>query len=379
MAPAPQLRYPCSFEAAADYHLNDLDTLDPSSWRKVKTLGEAIFGKVYLAQATPELQKKYPGLPEVFALKQMSREAVSAGRPGLESARNELCAGRRLQKLGLPCLAPIYFVAQGLGKGKGSDSGEPSFFLATEYCELGELFAHLQRLGSIQCQQAMPEAMWQLLTGVTALHEAGIAHRDISLENLLVNGQGNIRLIDFGQALSVRAPGAGDAREARVPQTLLGLPGKEHYRAPEVYKASSYLSTKLDVFACGVLLYTLAVGMYPPRDKLFPPEDVQADRCRALSSYLRSSKLQDRIGPAMLDLLEQMMAPNPQKRMTAVEALEHPWMKGTVDNYMELLDDEMEMENQDFGETSSSLRAVEDFTTCGAHGYVGGSLDGMIA
>mmetsp|Transcript_61104 Transcript_61104/g.108672 ORF Transcript_61104/g.108672 Transcript_61104/m.108672 type:complete len:374 (-) Transcript_61104:186-1307(-) len=332
--------YPLSFEAAEGYQLRDLHYLEPSSWGKVKTLGEAIFGKVYLAQATPELQKQIPGLPEVFALKQMPREAVLAGKAGLESARNELCAARQLQKLNLPCVAPVYFVAQGPGKGKHFE-GHPCFFLATEYCELGELFSHLQRLGSIECESAMREVMWQLLEALTKLHEAGIAHRDVSLENMLINGRGQIRLIDFAQAINVHGNGDGK-NEATVRATCLGIPGKEHYRAPEVHNAPSYLATKLDVFACGVLLYTLAVGMYPPTAKLFSSEDPGSDRCRSLGAHVRSANLQERIRPGMLDLLEQLMAPDPEKRITAAEALGHPWLKGTLDLFMDTKFDELE-------------------------------------
>jgi len=332
-------QYPLSFEAAEGYQLRDLDLLEPASWRKVKTLGEAIFGKVYLAQATPELQKQFPGLPEVFALKQMPREAVLAGKAGLESARNELCAARKLQKLNLPCVAPVYFVAQGPGKGKHFD-GHPCFFLATEYCELGELFVHLQRLGNIQCESAMREVMWQLLEALAKLHEAGIAHRDVSLENLLITARGNIRLIDFAQSIMVHA--AGDSNEVMVRATCLGIPGKEHYRAPEVHSSPTYLATKLDVFACGVLLYTLAAGMYPPMAKLFASEDASSDRCESLGAHVRSANLQDRIRPGMLDLLEQLLAPDPEKRITATEALEHPWLKGTLDLFMDTKFDELE-------------------------------------
>eukprot|EP00930_Biecheleria_cincta_P099966 TRINITY_DN9157_c0_g1_i1.p1 TRINITY_DN9157_c0_g1~~TRINITY_DN9157_c0_g1_i1.p1 ORF type:complete len:354 (-),score=67.99 TRINITY_DN9157_c0_g1_i1:287-1348(-) len=319
----PHQRYPLSFEAASGLGcgLRELDYLGPDSWRKVRSLGEALFGKVYLAQATPELQKRYPDLPETFALKQMPREAVLAGSAGLESARNELCAARRLKQLDLPCIAPIYFVAQGPGKGKNGQ-GRSCFFLAIEYCALGELLLHVERLASIQSEHAVREVLWQLLEALAKMHEVGIAHRDVSLENLLVNSLGQVRLIDFAQALMVHCSIGSRALEHEAPVmphsssggscgSDNGLPGKEQYRSPEVEAGNQpYLATKQDVYAAGVLMYTLATGQYPARDCLCVPED--------------------RISPAMLDLLQQLLAPDPQKRITAAEALQHPWIRGTI-------------------------------------------------
>lgn len=342
MAPFAQ-RFPCSFEAACDYNLNDLEFLDSNDWKKVRTLGEALFGKVYLVKASPALQKQFPGVPEVFALKQMPCDAVLTGRRGLESARNELCAARELRSLTAACVAQVYFVAHGPGKGRDVEN-KPCFFLATEYCEMGELFAHIRRLGSIACDEALREVMCQLLTALKTLHEAGIAHRDVSLENLLItakNDQAQVKLIDFGQAIRVHAPGDTD-NEAPVPHTCLGLPGKAQYRAPEVnVGVGLYKAKSADVFACGVLLFTLAVGVYPSMDKLFPYDCKSANassrRCTTLAPYLQSLNVKERIRPTMLDFLEELLSPNPESRITAAEALEHPWLKGTIENVEALM------------------------------------------
>lgn len=311
---APHQHYPLSFEAATG--LRDLDYLDPDSWSKVGSLGDALFGKVYLAQATPELQKRYPDLPETFALKQMPVEAVLAGSAGIESARNELCAARQLKELELPCVAPVYFVAQGPGKGKKGQC-RSCFFLAMEYCALGELLLHVECLSSIQSEHAVREILWQLLEALAKMHEAGIAHRDVSLENLLVNSRGQVRLIDFGQALMVhcgRGPCALKSEAPVMPSSCGSnneLPGKEQYRCPEVEAGNQpYLATKQDIYAAGVLMYTLATGQYPERDCLYAPTE--------------------RITPAMWHLLEQLLAPDPQKRITAAGALQHPWIRGTI-------------------------------------------------
>merc|ERR1719460_1964598 len=91
------------------------------------------------------------------------------------------------------------------------------------------------------------EVMQQLLEVVAALHRNGVAHRDLSLENVLVAADGGLRLIDWAQALLVHAPGDVE-NEARV-SSFWGLPGKPNYRGPELYGGESYLATKVDMFA----------------------------------------------------------------------------------------------------------------------------------
>lgn len=384
--------YPCSFEESL-WSESSLPYLPSSSWSKVKTLGEACYGKVYLAKGLAE------GSPQLFALKVMPKPRVMAGVNSLESARNELCSGEVLRALRPPCVVEVFFAAQ----------DEDNFYLATEYCKEGELFVFVQeRHKQFQGEEAIRGVMKQLLTAVSALHEAGIAHRDISLENLLIQ-ENSVRLIDFGQALLVHRPGKSE-NEACVQPSLFGPPGKPNYLAPEahvpgyfkqrrhlrelqaqlhrleqksmsaerqqerlisvrgletiqeesclqlqmhslrtkvefaaaefkdlVHAQQPYQAKKLDVFACGVLLYVLAFGSYPFDPEaaehfeaggsgLFCPEVQQQPRCVRLRGALAAKKLQADASEGMIDLLEQLLTPMPGQRPSALEALLHPWL-----------------------------------------------------
>mmetsp|Transcript_69318 Transcript_69318/g.181639 ORF Transcript_69318/g.181639 Transcript_69318/m.181639 type:complete len:352 (-) Transcript_69318:165-1220(-) len=333
---AEKAAYPRSFEEAGAASLANLPQLSEvvGSWRRVKTLGEANFGKVFLVRATPAA----PGqeLPEVFALKRMPRGRVLAGGDGLESALNEILAGLALKGLSLPHTAQVLFAAQDVD----------FFYLATEYCEHGELFSVLQTLVTKKqtgmSEGVLREVMQQVLQAVRSLHAAGIAHRDISLENLLITGTGSVRLIDFGQAVIAHPPGEA-WKESPVRPCKRGLPGKPCYRAPELMAGVPYLATKVDAFACGVLLYTLAVGAYPSGD-LWPIEELHADRCQKLRPYLQEHKLESRVPPGLLDLLEQLLAPRPVKRATVEEAACHPWLVGTLDGLCAPMDVDEENE-----------------------------------
>mmetsp|Transcript_112896 Transcript_112896/g.324476 ORF Transcript_112896/g.324476 Transcript_112896/m.324476 type:complete len:394 (+) Transcript_112896:200-1381(+) len=332
--------YPRTFDnRAAGASLQQLPRLEQvlGSWRKVKTLGSAQFGKVVLAAGTPPAASTARGsasssgdpgadafvapadLPEAFALKVMPRAAVLDGGSGIESASNELLAALYVRERSqhLHHIAKVLFVAQ----------DDRFFYLATEYCPHGELLAVVRQASRFQ-NRVLREVMSQVLEAVKALHEQGIVHRDISLENVVVTATGSVRIIDFGQAMLVHDP-FDENTEEMVQPSPAGSPGKRMYRAPELTAepALPYYGKKVDMFAVGVMLFALAFGMYPAPEVY--AEDPQASRCRCLRASLKKQGVLDRAAPEVVDLLEQLLAPLPAARPTAAEALVHPWITGT--------------------------------------------------
>eukprot|EP00929_Paragymnodinium_shiwhaense_P047062 TRINITY_DN23893_c0_g1_i1.p1 TRINITY_DN23893_c0_g1~~TRINITY_DN23893_c0_g1_i1.p1 ORF type:complete len:363 (-),score=79.42 TRINITY_DN23893_c0_g1_i1:682-1770(-) len=326
-----ELVYPCTFEAAALSRagiarpLDQLPELGQHTWRKVKFVSNAQFGKVYVAaQNQPQepcgCAHEQEQAPRHFAVKAMKRERVLAGGSGLECARNEIYASLALSQLGVKGIAEVYGVAQDASY----------FYLSTEYCSLGELLAVINSAGASQDELVLKEVAVQLFQTLETLHQHGIAHRDVSLENILVAEDGSLRLIDFGQAILVHGPGERSL-EVPVQKCFRGMPGKLEYRAPEVVcgGAPHYLATQVDVFALGVVMYILLTGEYlisPRREvgSLFP--NLEADRFLGLSARLHERGL--RVSAEFTDFLERTLAPNPDQRLTAKQALHHPWLAG---------------------------------------------------
>jgi len=327
LRPLPPSTYPTTFDAAAETSLEDLPYLPEGAIRKIRTLGEAIYGKVYLAEIAGEMEAG-PGIGTgpALALKKMPRADVLKSGKGVECARNEIHASLAIRELQLPYSVKVLGAAQ----------DDQFFYLATEYCALGELFSVLERSGRFVNEAVLREVICQVLLALRGLHRAGIAHRDVSMENVLVAEDGTVRLCDYGQAVLVHPP-ENEHLEARVPSSQYGLPGKPCYRAPEVRVGTAYRAKPIDTFACGVLLYTLAVGSYPCQNGiadsfLFPANDVSADRCTRMTTQLAHQGISEWLSPALVDLLEQMLAPCPEKRATIEDALAHPWLTGTLDN-----------------------------------------------
>ncbi|XP_076174064.1 calcium/calmodulin-dependent protein kinase II isoform X23 [Ptiloglossa arizonensis] len=154
----------------------------------------------------------------------------------------------------------------------------------------------------------------QILESVNHCHHNGVVHRDLKPENLLLASKvkgAAVKLADFGLAIEVQ----GDA------QAWFGFAGTPGYLSPEVLKKEPY-GKPVDIWACGVILYILLVG-YPP----FWDEDQHRLYAQIKAgSYDYPSPEWDTVTPEAKNLINQMLTVNPSKRITAHEALKHPWI-----------------------------------------------------
>ncbi|XP_058801249.1 calcium/calmodulin-dependent protein kinase type II alpha chain isoform X14 [Phymastichus coffea] len=154
----------------------------------------------------------------------------------------------------------------------------------------------------------------QILESVHHCHHNGVVHRDLKPENLLLASKAKgaaVKLADFGLAIEVQ----GDT------QAWYGFAGTPGYLSPEVLKKEPY-GKPVDIWACGVILYILLVG-YPP----FWDEDQHRLYAQIKSgSYDYPTPEWDTVTPEAKNLINQMLTVNPNKRITASEALKHPWI-----------------------------------------------------
>ncbi|XP_042578908.1 calcium/calmodulin-dependent protein kinase type II delta 2 chain isoform X2 [Cyprinus carpio] len=164
----------------------------------------------------------------------------------------------------------------------------------------------------------------QILESVHHCHVNGIVHRDLKPENLLLASKmkgAAVKLADFGLAIEVQ----GDQ------QAWFGFAGTPGYLSPEVLRKDPY-GKPVDMWACGVILYILLVG-YPP----FWDEDQHRlyQQIKA-GAYDFPSPEWDTVTPEAKDLINKMLTINPSKRITAAEALKHPWIcqRSTVASMM---------------------------------------------
>ena len=182
------------------------------------------------------------------------------------------------------------------------------FYIVTEYCSGGELFARLARRKRFhECEAAL--VMYQLMCAVAYCHRRKVIHRDLKPENILLeDGEGRmrIRVADFGSSTFFSTN-----------HKLNGRIGTPYYIAPEVLSGS--YDQKCDVWSCGIIMYVLLTGRAP-----YP--------CASTNEVLRHVSGGEvdldtqEISPKARELLGKMLSVSLKDRITAAEALTQPWL-----------------------------------------------------
>jgi calcium/calmodulin-dependent protein kinase I len=189
------------------------------------------------------------------------------------------------------------------------------FYLVMELVQGKELFDKIVERGQYSERDAAHISR-QFVRAIEYLHSRGIAHRDLKPENLLSVGSGDqeiIKVADFGLSKNF-----GDEKM----MTSCGSPG---YVAPEVLECETY-GKEVDMWSIGVIIYILLVG-YPP---------FYADNDPALFKKIMACEYEfgegwDVISESAKDLIRKLLVKDPKKRLTAEQALQHPWLRKDTD------------------------------------------------
>ncbi len=183
---------------------------------------------------------------------------------------------------------------------------EGRLFLAMEFIEGCSLRQFPQRNGSLEF---FTELIVQAAAALAAAHSAGIVHRDVKPENMMVRSDGHLKLVDFG--LARFAPGLQQAGFATAPGMRAGTLA---YMSPEQLRAEE-VSSASDIFSLGIVLYEFASGRHP-----FVAGS-QAEMSTAILTETPPSvrEFNPEVSPALNSLIQQMLHKDPRLRPTAAE------------------------------------------------------------
>lgn len=308
----PSILEPPSFKSRMIvYHNKDGDNI----WEKYKkrnTVGFGLCGAVHVVEDRRTGQR--------FACKSVLKKYVKL----IHDLRSEI---KMLQTLDHPNIIKMYEAWE----------SKKHVYLILELAEGGDLFDNLMRNESYSEKDAAL-IFRQMLSAIQYCHENGVTHRDIKLENFLFcktpsdhdedndsissseddedggnTSEGTLKLIDFG--LSKRFIGSGIAR-------MRSTVGTSYYVAPEVLKKKQY-GNECDMWSLGVVLFMLLSGKSP----------WLADTEPAILSAVVNGKYvfveSDWVGisDSARDLVKKLLCIDPNTRLTATQALAHPWMK----------------------------------------------------
>ncbi|KAJ7139589.1 kinase-like domain-containing protein [Mycena epipterygia] len=292
-----------------------------SNYIQLEKLGEGTYATVFKGRSRTT--------NEIVALKEIGLDAEE-GTPS--TAIREISLMKELKHINIVRLHDVIHT-------------ETKLILIFEFCEQ-DLKKYMDQHGD---RGALDPAtvrsfMFQLLKGTNFCHENQVLHRDLKPQNLLINRKGELKLGDFGLARAFGVPVNTFSNEV---VTLW-------YRAPDVLLGSRTYSTSIDVWSCGCIFAEMISGVplfrgKDTQDQLLhimrilgtPSEQQLAKMVKdspeiTLKPFPRCPKVDlaqvlPKASPAALDLLERLLKFDPAERISAVDALSHPYFTETAD------------------------------------------------
>ncbi|EJT78940.1 CAMK/CAMKL/KIN4 protein kinase [Gaeumannomyces tritici R3-111a-1] len=290
------------------------------------TIGEGEFGKVKLGW-------KQEGGVQV-AIKLIKKDALGSNPSRMNKIMREV---QILKQLTHPNIVRLHRM----------EESERHYGIILEYASGGELFDYILNNRYLK-DNAARRLFAQLVSGVGYLHKKGIVHRDLKLENLLLDRNRNIIITDFGFAnmfdpveeltedeeaglsdkefvkrMGLDKIGSNNSRKGDLMLTSCGSPC---YAAPELVVSDSlYTGRKVDVWSCGVILYAMLAGYLPFDDD---PANPEGDNINLLYKYIVNTPLTfpEYVTPHAKDLLRRILVPNPRRRADLFEVARHSWL-----------------------------------------------------
>jgi serine/threonine protein kinase len=191
----------------------------------------------------------------------------------------------------------------------------------------GEMFDYLCTQGAYSEADAA-RLIREIASALTFLHGIGIVHGDLKPENLMLSTKNSsdavIQLVDFGCA---QVTHAGDWVTLPPPKTLGNTPA---YCPPEVFRRKRrVMDPSMDMWALGIILYIMLTGVHPfDLQGNSSDKEIEQRVVRQQQPPLRNSPITEHLSSSALDLISKLIEWNPNKRITALQMLEHPWVRG---------------------------------------------------
>ncbi|GIX86959.1 hypothetical protein CDAR_537075 [Caerostris darwini] len=260
-----------------------LDEPHIGRYRLLKTIGKGNFAKVKLAKHLPTGKE--------VAIKIIDKTQLNP------SSLQKLFREVRIMKiLDHPNIVKLFQVIE----------TEKTLYLVMEYASGGEVFDYLVAHGRMKEKEARAKFR-QIVSAVQYCHQKRIIHRDLKAENLLLDGEMNIKIADFGFSNEF-VPG----------QKLDTFCGSPPYAAPELFQGKKYDGPEVDVWSLGVILYTLVSGSLP-----FDGANLKELRERVLRGKYR---IPFYMSTDCENLLKKFLVLNPGKRASLEAIMKDKWM-----------------------------------------------------
>jgi serine/threonine protein kinase len=276
----------------------------------IRKIGEGSFSDVFLAHREEEdkvVVRPRRGTPRYYAVKRMDlSESTSAGATTLITLTRETCETEVaiMRRVAHPNVVKLL-----------DDFIDGRYFcVVMEHAAGGDMLGLVNRCGHLLETKAKVYVA-QLALALHYAHGLGFVHRDVKLENILLDIKSErIMLADWGFAC------------CWSPQRRIeGSVGSLNYSSPELVQGSSYVGPEIDSWSLGVVLYAMLEGRLPftPPSTSAPSNLAEVRRRIAIGAYVSPARAS---GPC-LDLVRRLLWPNPANRASMRQVLDHSWMR----------------------------------------------------
>nr|XP_016470533.1 PREDICTED: CBL-interacting serine/threonine-protein kinase 14-like isoform X1 [Nicotiana tabacum] len=282
-----------------------------------KLLGCGAFAKVYHARDIRTRQS--------VAIKTVSKQKILKG--GFTAhVKREISIMRRLRH---PHIVHLHEVL----------ATKTKIYFVMEFAKGGELFAKVSK-GRFS-EDLSRRYFQQLISAVDYCHSRGVYHRDLKLENLLLDENWDLKVTDFGLSAV-----ADQIRPDGFLHTLCGTPA---YVAPEILEKKGYDGAKVDIWSCGIILFVLNAGYLP-----FSDSNLMAMYRKIYKGEFRCPKWTSH---GLKLLLTRLLDTNPQTRISIEQIRNDPWFRKGFKEVKSQLDDEFQFKNSDTNQDGKFLNA----------------------
>ena len=266
-------------------------------YRVGKILGKGAFGKVNLAidRETGEL----------VAIKSINKHYLSDSSSKSKLAQ-EVAILKKINHKNIVCMKDTFETA-----------GHMIFVM--ELWAGGDLLNYVRKRRKLN-ENTAKVIFRKILIGLEYWHDNNVLHRDIKLDNILIDSKGQIKIGDFGVSKMVK--------EGEIMMDQWGTPA---YIAPEILIDEGYSGYGIDIWSAGVVLYAMLYGTVP----------FKAHNMKDLHKSIIMAKysLKESISENAIDLIRRILEPNPTQRLTISQILSHPWFN-SMNSEIELFNDE---------------------------------------
>ncbi|KAI8997310.1 hypothetical protein BDB01DRAFT_770602 [Pilobolus umbonatus] len=301
----------------------------------LQTMGEGEFGKVKFAIEIKSGQE--------VAIKLIRKDSIDSSSR-MTKVEREISV---LRILNHPFIVKLYDVIE----------TEKYIGIILQCATGGELFDYILAHRYLKEKDAS-RLFAQLVSGVHYMHQKHIVHRDLKLENLLLDRHRNVIITDFGFANQFSSPSDD------LMATSCGSPC---YAAPElVMNQGMYVGSAADIWSCGVILFAMLCGYLPFDDDPANPESYNIN---LLYKYILNTPLTfpDYISDEACNLLSIMLVPDPEKRCTMEHIMAHSWLSPHRHLFTDI--EEAGEEDEMIIENNSTVPVIERRNTIATPSY----------